>query len=269
MHYRTAIVACTPYSPEQKGGVEGGIQYLQKNFIAGETFKDLLDMNRQCREWTDKVNNKVHGTTKRIPSQVLMREERGNLLPLPTEPFSFFNCCERTVATNCHIQFENNYYSVPLSYIGKQVTVRWDDAIIRIVFQGEELALHKRNTGQGIFITVRAHMPLDKVYSETEYKLRHETKMKTIGSNAYQYFIMLVEKQPSYWSQTLRPIYGMVSEYGNEAVDKALGRALAFGALDVRVIRNILEKKLYDIVDSITPVFNDDSNSRELSYYES
>jgi hypothetical protein len=267
MHYHSAIIPCSPYSPEQKGGVEGGIKYLQKNFIAGRSFTDLSDMNRQCREWTDKVNNQVHGTTKRIPLQVLEQEERAKLLPLPAESFSFFNRCERTVATNCHIQFENNYYSVPLSYIGKQVTVRWNDTIIRIIFQGEELALHEKNAGQGIYVTVRAHMPADKVYSETEYKLRHETKMKEIGTNAHQYFIMLLEKQPSYWSQTLRPIYGMVSEYGAEAVDKALRRALSYGALDIRIIRNILEKKLYDIVDSITPVFTDASNSRELSYY--
>jgi hypothetical protein len=36
-----------PYSPEQKGTVEGGIKYLQGNFIAGRTFANSADMKGQ------------------------------------------------------------------------------------------------------------------------------------------------------------------------------------------------------------------------------
>jgi hypothetical protein len=76
--------------------------------------------------------------------------------------------------------------------------------------------------------------------------------------------------QPGYYRQTLRPIYGFVQKYGNEAVDKALGRALVYGAKDSRIIRHILEGKLYEIVETIElPVFADTGNSRELTYYES
>ena len=226
-------------------------------------------MQEQMEQWIEGINNKIHGTTKKVIREVFETIEKKELSPLPVEPFSFFNRCERTVGLNCHIHFENNYYSVPFSYVGDLVTVRYNERVVRIIFKGEELALHNRNAGQGNFITRRIHMPPERIYSETEYRLRHELKMKTIGANAHQYFIMVLEKQPGYWSQKLRPIYGLVSEFGNEVVDRALGRALIFGALDSRIIRNIIEKKLYDIVDTITPVFNDASNSRELSYYES
>ncbi len=267
-HYGFAIVACTPYSPWQKGGVEGGIKYLQGNFIPGRTFTDLSDMNRQCREWTVKVNSKVHGTTKKIPSQVFEREEKQTLLPLPQEAFSFFNRCERVVWLNCHINFESNYYSVPFSYVEKTVSVRWNEQIVRIIYHGEEIALHKRTTGTGNFITQSFHLPADKIYSEKEFQLRHETKMREIGTNAYQYFHLLLKKQPRYWQQTLRPIYGMVAEYGAVPVDKALGRVVLYGAIDVRIIRNILEKKLYEIVETVeVPDFSDTGNSRELTYY--
>lgn len=268
-HYGFAIVPCTPYSPEQKGGVEGGIKYLQGNFIPGRTFINLTDMNRKCREWMEAVNNKVHGTTKKIPSRVFEIEEKHKLLSLPEEGFSFFNRCERVVGLNCHIHFANNYYSVPFSYAGKTVSVRWNERIIRIIYQGEEIALHERNTGGlGNFVTERVHLPADKIYSEKEFMLRHETKMAQIGTNACRYFTMLLAKQPKYWHQTLRPIYGFVPEYGETAVDRALGRALLYGALDTRIIRNILEKKLYEIVETVElPDFSDTGNSREPSYY--
>jgi len=50
-HYRTVIVPCEPYSPEQKGTVEAGIKYLQNNFISGRTFADEGDLKKQLRNW--------------------------------------------------------------------------------------------------------------------------------------------------------------------------------------------------------------------------
>jgi hypothetical protein len=65
-------------------------------------------------------------------------------------------------------------------------------------------------------------------------------------------------------------VYGLVAEYGTDAVDKALGRALSYGARDIRIIRNILEGKLYELTDTVTPatLFDETSNSRDLWYYE-
>jgi hypothetical protein len=108
------------------------------------------------------------------------------------------------------------------------------------------------------------------LYSEEEYRRYHEEKMAGIGRYAVQYFLVLLEAQPGYWRQTLRPIYGFVQEYGEEAVNKALGRALTYKALDTRIIRHILEGKLYEIVETVEiPVFTDTGNARNLTYYES
>jgi len=269
-HFGFIINPCTPYSPEQKGTVEGGVKYAQQNFVPGRTFQNIGDLRSQLKIWTDMVNKKIHGTTKEIINDRFERHEKDKLQLLPTEAFSFFNRCERIVGFNCHIHFENNYYSVPFSYVGRQVTVRWSKDLIRVVYQGEEIALHKLYTeGKGKYITQRVHLPAHKLYSEAEYRQYHENKMREIGNNAYRYFLMLLEKQPDYWRQTLRPIYGFVQSYGAEAVDKALGRALSYKALDARIIRNILDGKLYEIVETIElPVFSDTGNSRELTYYE-
>jgi hypothetical protein len=45
---------------------------------------------------------------------------------------------------------------------------------------------------------------------------------------------------------------------------------LSYGARDIRIIRNILEGKLYELTDTVTPaaVFEQTSNSRDLWYYE-
>lgn len=269
-HYGFIINPCTPYSPEQKGTVEGAVKYAQQNFIPGRIFKNIDDLRDQLNAWTDTVNKRVHGTTRKIIEEVFQSEEKDKLAPLPKEAFSFFNRCERVVGANCHIHFENNYYSVPFSYVGKQVTVRWNQSVLRIVCQGEEIALHNLHTeSAGKYITKRDHLPAHKLYSEAEYRQYHEEKMAQIGRYALQYFLVLLQAHPGYWRQTLRPIYGYVQEFGAEAVNRALGRALTYKALDTRIIRHILERKLYEIVERVEiPVFTDTSNSRELTYYE-
>lgn len=112
-YYNAVVVPCTPYSPEQKGKVESGIKYLQMNFISGRTFADGADLKKQLQDWMDNYANKrIHGTTRKVPFELFQQEEKAKLQPLPDTPFAFFNRSVRKVAPNCHIHFENNYYSV-------------------------------------------------------------------------------------------------------------------------------------------------------------
>src|SRR4030066_1003590 len=172
-HYNTVIVPCTPYHPEQKGTVETGIKYLQNNFVSGRTFTDSADMKRQLTGWMKNyANQRIHGTTRKIPMQVFQKEEKDRLQMLPEVPFALFNRGVRTVSGNCHINFENNYYSVPSRFVGKEVTVRWNEKLLRIIYQAEQIAFHTKLNGRGNYKTTRSHLPSFKVYSETEYQAR-------------------------------------------------------------------------------------------------
>jgi len=245
-HYNAVIIPCTPYSPEQKGTVESGIKYLQGNFIAGRTFTDCADMKHQLQEWIDTYANKrVHGTTRKIPEEVFWNEEADHLLPLPETMFSFFNRSIRTVTPNCHIHFENNYYSVPAPLVGKEVTVRWNSNLVRIIHSGEQVAFHMKATDVGTYVTQRHHMPDYKVYSETEYQKRAEEQMAAIGEEAHEYFRFLLQTKESYWFRSVRVILGLTKVYGGEAVNLSLKRAIYYKVTDLTTIKNILEKKLY------------------------
>lgn len=275
-HYNTVIIPCTPYSPEQKGKVESGIKYLQMNFVSGREFVDTTDVKKQLWDWMDSYANKrIHGTTKKVPAVVLQQEEKAKLLPLPAEPFAFFNRSTRKVAPNCHIHFENNYYSVPFAYVGKEVTIRWNEQVLRVVVEGKEVALHTMATGTGNYVTVRNHLPDYKVYSENERQVKSENKLKEIGTDAHEYFRWLLEKKEPYWFQIVRGIVGLQQEYDNEAVNKALKRALFYQVRDIATIRNILAQKLYLqetepkllTVEQTVFVWDENPLCRDLSYY--
>jgi transposase len=270
-HYGTVIIPCTPYSPEQKGKVESGIKYLQGNFVNGRVFVSDRDIASQLRVWmTDHANKRLHGTTKKVPWVVLVEKERPALQPLPNEEFSLFQRCTRKVNLNCHIHFENNYYSVPFALVGKEVTVRFNTHLVRIIFAGEQVALHTISTGSGEYITVRAHLPEHKRYSETEHQARYEEQMREIGEEAHEYFHMLLKTKPGYWAQTVRAILGLTKQYGLEVINLSLKRARYYQAVDVTTIKHIVEKKLYLLaVEPILPKAGEEQPvmGRDLSYY--
>lgn len=267
-HYNTVIVPCTPYQPQQKGKVEAAIKYLQVNFVNGREFKNSQDLRTQLREWVKKVNHRVHGTTKKIPEEVFKEQEQEKLQTLPNEEFAFFNRATRKVSSNCHLHFCNNYYSAPALLVGKEVTIRWSEHLLRIVYQGEQVALHKLARGKGEYVTQRSHLPDYKSYSETEYQAKYEMKMANIGESARQYFQQVIKDKQSYWGRTVRGILGLAAEYGREAVEASLCRALYFNVTNLSTIRNILTKRLYEQdLEPKLPVQQDGRMSRDLSYY--
>ncbi len=270
-HNNTVIIPCTPYSPEQKGTVESGIKYLQGNFISGRTFTDGADMKRQLTDWMNNYANKrIHGTTKKVPMEVFLQEEKATLQSTPETAFAFFNRGERKVAANCHIHFANNYYSVPSCHVGQEVTIRWNDHLLRIIHKGEQIALHLISSDVGTYVTKRSHLPDYKVYSQTEHQAKFEAKFVDMGEDAHGYFRHLLEQKESYWFRIARSILGLQAQYGSEAVNASLKRALYYHVRDVGTIKNILEKKLYAVATEpklLDRSSNESSMTRDLSYY--
>lgn len=270
-HYNTVIRPCAPFSPEQKGTVEAGIKYLQGNFIAGRTFTTSTDMKQQLTDWmTNYANQRIHGTTRKVPMQVFRAEEKEKLQSPPDTPFAFFNRGVRIVASNCHIHFEGNYYSVPSRLVGKDVTVRWNGNLLRIIYEGEQVALHAISKEVGAYVTNRSHMPDYKVYSETEYQAKFEAKFADMGEESHAYFRQLLVQKESYWFRIARVILGLKEQYGPAAVDASLKRAMYYSVTDVGTIRNILEKKLYDIPTEpklLDRQSSEGSLTRDLDYY--
>ena len=67
-------VLCRPYRGQTKGKVERTVRYVRENFMVGIRYNSLDDLNGQALAWCRKVNNRVHGTTNKIPAQQLAEE---------------------------------------------------------------------------------------------------------------------------------------------------------------------------------------------------
>lgn len=241
------IKPCTPREPNQKGKVESGVKYVKRNFLAGRTFTDEADFRNQLKNWAIEANRRTHGTTKKIPYEVFLSEEKPKLQPLPNTPFNLIPTIRRKVKLNCHVQYEENYYSVPSKYVGEFVDVRLKENILEIVdWDGKIAATHKLSQNKGDYTTNPAHFPEHKVYSEQSHQRKFEEKMREVGQNSHEFFKYMIVRDPTNWRRNVGKILELVQVYGKEKTEKAVKRALAFKAYRWRTVANILEGNLQD-----------------------
>ena len=132
---------CRVRVPQTKGKVERLVRYVKDNFFPGRSFTDLEDLNQQALSWCKAVDSKPHGTTGKIPLQVLSAEE---LLPLPAQEVQDrYRWETRTVTRDGLVSFDGILYGVPWQYSGKEVQVRLCGGQLEICYGETLLAKHQ------------------------------------------------------------------------------------------------------------------------------
>ena len=198
-YYGFKPLPCRIYTPNDKGKVESGIKYVKNNFFAGRTFKNGDDLDRQLNNWTiNYCNKRIHGTTRKVPTEIFKNEEKPKLLPLPLNSFIMSRFSIRKVQIDCHIFVEYNYYSVPFEYVGKEVEIELSDKLVKVFCQHKEIAVHPKLDGKGNFSTVKEHYPKYKIMSDAQLQKKLQVKMSNIGKYAEIIFFFVKQKQPNY-----------------------------------------------------------------------
>ena len=134
---------CQPYRTQTKGKVENGVKYVRRNMWPSMRFADDADLNRQALEWSGvAANARVHGTTYRIPWEML-DEERAYFGKLPDrvtpEPYLRE---DRKVARDCFISWEDSRCGVHWQWVGRTVQVGQRLGTVEIWSGSERIAVH-------------------------------------------------------------------------------------------------------------------------------
>jgi transposase len=246
-YYGFQSIACRVYQPNDKGKVESGIKYVKMNFFAGRKFRDSDDLDRQLSNWLEKANNRVHGTTKKIPKEQFEQKERNILLKLPIQEFNLSKVGTRKVYHDCHVYINHNYYSVPYEHVGKEVDIEIGHHLIKIYLNQQVIAVHAEIKGKGEFSTELSHYPKYKCISETEYQEKYQAKMAEIGQYAEQIFFSVLENNKQTWARPVQGILSLSKKYSSEIINLSCQRALAFGAFEYQLIKNICQNGSYNL----------------------
>jgi hypothetical protein len=113
--------------------VEAGIGHTQRTPLKGLRFESLEEAQTYLDRWEARwADTRIHGTTKRQVA-AMFAEEKPALIPLPIEPFRFYQYGQRTVHLDGCVEVEAAYYGAPPGWIGRLVNVQWDDLYVRLL----------------------------------------------------------------------------------------------------------------------------------------
>jgi hypothetical protein len=155
---------------------------VQENALKGRTFASVRDQNDYLSRWEAEVaDTRVHGTTRRAPSQHFLEIEKAALLPLPSGRLASFRESKRRVHRDGHVEIDKAYYSVPPEYVGQEVWARWDGRVVRVFnMRLQQIAMHAQQP-PGKFSTHDPHIVTEKINAVehgAEYLL---VKVRRIG----------------------------------------------------------------------------------------
>src|SRR5260370_11419169 len=137
--YGVVAMPCRVRDPDRKGKVESGVGHAQKTPLKGMRFESPEEAQAYLDHWeTHWADTRIHGTTKR-QVVAMFAEEKPALLPLPVEPFRYYEFGERSVHMDGCVEVEAAYYSAPPGWIGRRVPVQGDQPYVQLV---------QPNTGQ-------------------------------------------------------------------------------------------------------------------------
>jgi len=221
------------------------VAYTRERFFKGETFIDLQDVARRALLWCREVaGRRIHGTTRRVPLEVLQAEERSQLIPLQGERFDTPIWAQCKVHPDHHVRFAQALYSLPTRWIGCQVDVRGDRSLVRIYVRGELIKTHERKL-PGSRSTDYTDYPDGRAPYALRWPNYYCKRARELGPAAGDFTDKLLSGEFP-WSRLrqAQKLLGLAERYGAARLDAACRRALDFDLLDVYRIQRILEQGL-------------------------
>jgi len=237
-HYGAVALPCRVQDPDRKGKVESGVGHAQKTPLKGLRFESLEEAQVYLDRWEERwADTRIHGTTKRQVA-AMFAEERPALLPLPLEPFRYYQYGERTVHLDGCVEVEAAYYGAPPGWIGRRVQVQWNTTHIRLLdpLTGQLLREHLRQERGRHRIQDQDRSPRTPL-STKQLLNRAETAGTQIGALCRA----MHGKHGEIAVRRILGVLSLVKKYGVASTNDACAMALETGTCEYHFVRRYLE----------------------------
>jgi transposase len=256
-HYGAVAMPCRIKDPDRKGKVESGVGHAQRA-LQGKRFESLEEAQAYLDRWEAScADTRIHGTTKRQVA-AMFAEEKPTLLPLPLEPFRYYQHGKRGVNLDGCVEVAAAYYGLPPGWIGREVNVQWDELFVRILDPKNGLLLREHVRQKRGWYRIKKedhpkHMPLQ--VSQLLWRAgRAGTHIGTLCNLIYNQL-----GEPG-----VRRVFGILSlakKCGTAVVEEACAVALEMGVHELRFVRRYLERAPQLTLRQVDPLI------RELVHY--
>jgi transposase len=239
--------------------VERRFSFIENNFLAGRSFCDWEDANRQAREWCDRVNAQYRRHLKASPRE-LFAFERSHLKPLPIWVPPIYLLHHRLVDVEGLVSVDNNRYSVPNEFIGLAVEVRQTKDAIEIYRGPRLISKHKRvveRTGRKYRLPEhRYQRGQAPKYSDSSPE---EKLLLTKVPEIELYVGTLKKRSRGRAVPQMRRLLRIFDDYPRQALLESIQSASQYGLYDLERLETMVLRKLAREYFQITPHGEDEN----------
>jgi hypothetical protein len=232
-------------TPEHKGKVERGVQYVKRSFLAGRCFRSLEEANTAARDWVfEHAGLRVHGTTQEIPLHVFEQRERGALMPLPLGSFDLVEWRRAKLHPDCHVVFGRAYYSGPHPLIGKRLWVRATSCAVQLFHEHQLVATHGRAYRPGQRVTNPAHLPPKKLRYLMQTPSWCRERASLIGPATSDFITRLLGDEVLDRLRGAQATLRLAESFGEARLEAACRRAVVCDAIAAKTVQRIRHRGL-------------------------
>jgi transposase len=246
-HYGFRVSPCRPRTPQHKGKVEqGGVHYVKRNFLGGREPTTLGQANTEVRGWClTTAGQRIHGTIREQPLARFQEVEQARLRPLPATPYDLAVWKVARVHRDCHVTFDNAYYSAPFRLAGQELRVRGGVDTVRLYTRDYQLVFtHRRAQRPGERVTHPDHLPPEKLPGLLLDRQDCQASAADIGPATQEVVQMLLEDPVLDRLPMVGRLLRLRERFGDQRLEAACRRALSFGDPSYTTVKRILTKGL-------------------------
>jgi len=260
-HYGSVALPCRIQDPDRKGKVERSVGHAKNTPLKGKRFESLEEAQAYLDRWeTSCADTRIHGTTKRQVA-AMFAEEKPFLLPLPLEPFRYYQHGQRVVHLDGCVEVEAAYYGLPPGWIGRLVRVQWDELYVRILDPQNGLLLREHvRQKRGWYRIKEEDHPKHRPLRVSQLLWRAGRAGTHIGTLCNLIYSQLGEPG-------VRRVLGVLSltkKFGLAAVEEACAAALEMGVHEYRFVRRYLERGPQLTLRQVDPLIRELVQYRDL-----
>jgi transposase len=239
-HYGAVALPCRIKDPDRKGKVEAGVGHAKRTPLKGQRFESLEEAQAYLDRWESHwADTRIHGTTKRQVA-AMFAEERPHLLPLPLEPFRFYEYGQRVVNLDGCVEVAAAYYGAPPGWIGRRVPVQWDGLYVRL--------LHPQ-TGQLLREHLRQKRGCYRIQEEDRSPRTPPSTVQLLnrascaGTNIGKLCQAIHQRQGQVGVRRILGVLSLAKRFGPVRVEEACAAALELGVHEYHFVRRYLERQ--------------------------
>lgn len=271
--HQISILPARPRKPKDKAIGENAVNIIQKQILMrlrNESFSSLDDLNARLEYMTDIYNHKKTKTFPNGRMHIFSAQEKNILRPLPMIQYQVLNHYIKTVVPiDYHIQYLNNFYSVPNQYIRATVELKILDNHLYIYLEKDLIAQHLIIAGVDKISTLQEHKTENHRLKDFLSKESILNWSQSTGINTLKYCHLILNKDSNLYNNLhyLFDLRGWV--IANKFIDRlelALSYACKLKIENLARLKSIIESQSY--LENDNGGVRQHKNLRGADYYK-